>query len=472
MSEVLSTLRGRVTALVIALLFLPWLLIFLSGTVDTLIRKRLHTESGQVLTNVLAAEPLDIEQQALFSGTRIRVFDATGELIEQSDYDHVDRLGMLASRLLLGTSDGPSLFALDGEIRNGAQEPWFQAALKGRFSECEETFQGELLVCRSAESTGGKVYEVAETSRMSIRVFHGFQSQLLKLTVTILPFALLFGFLLGRFFVRPAEELVTDIRSRLGQANPAPLGDDRPGEFGEIATAFDALQQELSERRRSYGDAMADLAHELKNPVAALRLAGERLSADGDLSEARRQRLARTVEAASSRLEGALNAFLELARAEAVPVSALEAVNVMEVAEGVAQQLRSQEEGATVAVGGQAAWALADGDHLRRVLHNLIENGLSFCSDEGGVKVEISATEDRVRCAISDDGPGIPDEIKAQLFERFYTSRQGDGGTGLGLSIVQALLRAMNGEIHVEASADGGACFVFTLPKVRQNPHP
>ncbi|NIA24278.1 MAG: GAF domain-containing protein [Gammaproteobacteria bacterium] len=115
----------------------------------------------------------------------------------------------------------------------------------------------------------------------------------------------------------------------------------------------------------------------------------------------------------------------------------------------------------------------SDPDHLQRIVINLVENALRYTSDE---TVEVIATEsdDAVTLSVVDHGPGIPADLRDQIFERFIQlgpiSTRKQGGTGLGLAIVRGLVSAIGGTVRVEDTPGGGATFEVRIPKTPPDP--
>jgi two-component system phosphate regulon sensor histidine kinase PhoR len=113
--------------------------------------------------------------------------------------------------------------------------------------------------------------------------------------------------------------------------------------------------------------------------------------------------------------------------------------------------------------------AKADADRLQQVLFNLVENAIKYGATGGNVTVGgLPNNNGKVELWVRDDGPGIPNEAKERVFERFYRvdkarSRE-SGGTGLGLSIVKHIVQAHSGEVWVKSEPGNGAAFFFTLP--------
>ena len=114
---------------------------------------------------------------------------------------------------------------------------------------------------------------------------------------------------------------------------------------------------------------------------------------------------------------------------------------------------------------------LADGDQVRRVLINLIHNAIKWSPPNEKIRVRAESSGDEVVISVLDNGPGVPEEFRERIFERFYQldpSRSAGEGTGLGLAICRHIIEAHGGRIWVENNDEGtdgtGGCFKFTLP--------
>ena len=114
---------------------------------------------------------------------------------------------------------------------------------------------------------------------------------------------------------------------------------------------------------------------------------------------------------------------------------------------------------------------LADGDQVRRVLINLIHNAIKWSPPDEKIRVRAESSGDEVVISVLDNGPGVPEEFRERIFERFYQldpSRSVGEGTGLGLAICRHITEAHGGRIWVENNDEGkdgtGGCFKFTLP--------
>lgn len=281
----------------------------------------------------------------------------------------------------------------------------------------------------------------------------------------VLPVALVLAWWLGWRMVRPVEKLRDQVLAKLDHglvAGDLDLG--RGDEFGELADAFNELLARLDERGRANERFAAEIAHEMKNPLAALRATGDSLSA-GAQDAARAARLARVIHDSSRRLDQLVTEVLELAHAEATMVDEpREPFDLAQLVNGLLDSHAQDERWAGCRfdyAGPVAAPVVAVPQRIETALRNLLANAASFAGPAGTVRVRVEWSE-RVVVAVEDDGPGIADEHLPKLFDRFFTTRTGRG-TGLGLTMVRAIAEAHGGQVEAQNIVPHGARFSLTL---------
>jgi signal transduction histidine kinase len=349
---------------------------------------------------------------------------------------------------------------------------------------CRTSPAGKLLVCHAARSvTIGDTTEaiyVQESSRRAVRALYDLRYQLLRLSLVMLPLALGFSWWMGRRMVRPIEWLRERVLEKARSANPRADLDPRPGdEVAELADAFNGLLGSLDDRRRANEAFVADLVHEFKNPVAAIRTCAETLDA-GAVDEKRAARLARILADSSSRLDALVSQFLELARAEAgMPNEVRGPVDLAALARGVTSAIEEAHPDVrfTVAAEGPATLVGVE-PRLDSLVRNLVDNAASFAGTDGEVRVSVTcdgSNERVVVLEVSDTGPGISEKDLPRMFERFFTTRamangsaeptaRKQKGTGLGLALVKAVAEAHGGSVSALSSPGAGATFRVQLP--------
>jgi two-component system, OmpR family, sensor kinase len=162
--------------------------------------------------------------------------------------------------------------------------------------------------------------------------------------------------------------------------------------------------------------------------------------------------------------------LLLLARADAGRVGERRDCDLAEIAENAAAEVAPVADGHRFEVeDGNPVPVRGNPDELHRMVVNLLDNAARHTPGGGMVRLRIDAEDDRATVEVDDDGPGIPEELRSQIFERFTRGNgpadvSGGGGTGLGLAIVRAVAQSHGGEVSVGESPLGGARFTVELP--------
>jgi two-component system NtrC family sensor kinase len=235
----------------------------------------------------------------------------------------------------------------------------------------------------------------------------------------------------------------------------------------------DAAEEELrtkerliqSERFAAIGRMAAHVTHEVRNPLSSIGLNVELLEEETASSGAEVKALLRSIHREVDRLTGITEEYLRLAR---LPSPRRLEVDVSEVVAEVASFLAAemQAAGVSLVTRGVSAptWFPLDESQLRQALLNLLRNAREALSETGGGVVEVSVELDEnvLGIEVADDGPGIPDELHARLFEPFHTTKS--GGTGLGLALTQQIVEAHGGRILCSPRSPRGTVFRLEFP--------
>jgi signal transduction histidine kinase len=223
------------------------------------------------------------------------------------------------------------------------------------------------------------------------------------------------------------------------------------------------------------GEFVATVSHELRTPLAAIYGAAQTLRrADIDLSSENRARLLEVIANESERLtriaEDILLANnLDLGRLEIEP----ERLDIERLVEDVVDEIRGvfaerEDIDIDLVMPDGIGPIHGDGDKLRQVLINLLDNAVKYSPDGGRVEVRVEQNGSGVRLAVRDEGLGIPHGEQQRIFGKFYRLdpqlTRGVGGTGLGLYICRELVRRMDGRLSVTSTEGGGSTFVVDLP--------
>jgi signal transduction histidine kinase len=221
------------------------------------------------------------------------------------------------------------------------------------------------------------------------------------------------------------------------------------GSFNRAATRIEALL-------RSHQSLLANASHELRSPLARLKMAVSMLD---EAAPAQQAALKREIHTDIAELD----ALVE----EVLLASRLDAQAAMDLSQPVALLPLAAEEAARVGAQANGDDLQARGDErlLRRALRNLLENARRYGGDEVEVAVQRSGAQ--VQLAVSDRGPGVPEAMRERIFEPFFRlpgHAEREGGVGLGLSLVRQIAERHGGRVHCEPREGGGSRFVLALP--------
>ncbi len=261
--------------------------------------------------------------------------------------------------------------------------------------------------------------------------------------------------LMSRLVTRPVEELIgrTERLARGDRTAAEPL--DRPGthEIDQLSRAFSGLSRALDERADYITSFAAQVSHEFKTPLTAIRAASELLREHAaTMTPEERDRFLTNIQQDADRLGRLVVRLLELARADvSKPVQVW--TRVEPVARAVAARFRELGLAVDLSLDPAAESARMPGEALETILANLLDNARRHGG--AGVRTRLTvvpeqkAGMDGVRLDVSDDGPGISAANRARVFTPFFTTARDAGGTGLGLSIVRSLVQANGGTIEL-----------------------
>ncbi len=234
-----------------------------------------------------------------------------------------------------------------------------------------------------------------------------------------------------------------------------------------IVGSFNTMVEALDDRIRRDARFAADVSHELRSPVTTLSTSVEILAGARDELPDRSQRALALVETEVMRLRRSLEHLLELGRLEAgVAFRDVADIDVLDLVTHALVESHRPRELLTVDDARGPIVVRADKQELHRALLNLLDN--ADLHGDGLTGVTLRPNAGRVEICVDDAGPGVPEEERERVFERFARSgsRGSRAGTGLGLSLVRETVRAHGGAVWCEASPHGGARFVVALPLV------
>ncbi|WP_224653625.1 sensor histidine kinase [Pectobacterium versatile] len=288
---------------------------------------------------------------------------------------------------------------------------------------------------------------------------------ILPLLVCI-PFLLFPAWLSIRIAMRPWNKVANEVSLRTPEDLSPLKAVPKHKELRQIVDAiniFLARVRESTERERTF---IADAAHELRTPLAAMRVNVEALQSD--VSNVSQQELLAGIIRSNSRAARLVNQLLLLMHSEAridtvmepVPLTTLIQERMAELAPLAAEsrielEFYSHDE----------VWITGVRERLMSLIDNLIENAVKYSPEGGRVEVEVRSLEKSIQLRISDAGPGIMVELRERVFDRFFRDpNQIQSGSGLGLAIVKAVAQQHNSSVLLSTSAEGGLMVIVDIP--------
>jgi len=294
---------------------------------------------------------------------------------------------------------------------------------------------------------------------------------LLGLTAVLIGTGLVF--LISHTFTRPLASLVEGVRALEHGDFHHPLDPRGSDEVAELTSAFDRMRASLlttqkalleSEQLATIGRMASSISHDLRHSLAAI-VANSEFLCDGRLTGAQREELYQEVRIGVNQMTDLIDSLLEFARTrESLSPSY---ANITETVQRAmhAVRLHPRHQGTLIEVesdGESMAWF--DARKLERALYNLLLNACEAApASEGKVKVTIGHSGTALSIAISDNGPGIAEQIRAKLFHPFVSYGK-ENGTGLGLTVVQKIVQDHGGSVAIERTTDARTVFRITIP--------
>jgi signal transduction histidine kinase len=286
-------------------------------------------------------------------------------------------------------------------------------------------------------------------------------SHLLWVLHFVTALIVLLAYLVLRRSLRPLRELRDGV-ARLSEGELDVTVPSRTrDEFGALAEAFNQMVRRISEMLRARDQLLLDVSHELRSPLTRVKVALA-LMPEGD----KRQR----IEADVAEMEAMIAELLELERLRGGRGLRRERLDLVALLRQVAEGFQDRPPGVGFVADEPEIWAEVDGEKIRVVLRNLLENAFKYSlADSRPVEVAVKADGEAVTLVVADDGPGLPADDLHNLFEPFFrvdrSRSKKSGGYGLGLSICKRIVEAHGGRIEAANHGGRGAEFTVTLPR-------
>ena len=298
------------------------------------------------------------------------------------------------------------------------------------------------------------------------------QDQMILIFAAIAVTSLVCAWVFSRVITRPIAGLNRGIQKMSKGDFSARVKVRGSGEMKQLAKAFNSMSEKLETLDQSRNQFVSNASHELKTPLATMKIMIESLIYQPDMDKNLRTEFMTDINNEIDRLSAIVSDLLTLVQMDSQNVKLTrENLSIAQLIKDNAHRLTpiANQKGQKIVLQLQDPCDIyADKSKLNQVIYNLMENAVKYTQASGVIKVSLQRQGRNAIFKVSDNGPGIPKENLPHIFDRFYRvdkarSRE-KGGTGLGLSIVHQLVLLHGGAISVESVEGRGATFIVELP--------
>lgn len=305
-------------------------------------------------------------------------------------------------------------------------------------------------------------------------LLEGLQGNLLRLSAVIALVVVGVSVILSAALTQKIGRLLTAIRQVRAGAYSHRADIRGADEIAQIAQEFNSLTDRLQTTENARRRFVSDASHELKTPLAAIRLLSDSILQTENIDLSTTREFVSDIGQEAERLARITEDLLRLTRLDSGVMGRPETVDVLPVLEQVMRMMNlvAQEKGVELTYdAAEGCTVLAARDEIHQVIYNLVDNAVKYSVSGGAVQVSLRWKNEQVVLEVADNGAGIPEEDLPRIFERFYrvdkARSRAAGGTGLGLSIVRDTMEKRGGTVEAANRPGGGAVFTVRWPYMR-----
>lgn len=323
----------------------------------------------------------------------------------------------------------------------------------------------------SQGATVGAVY-LREHDTERAEMIKTMQGRIRMTSLVIAGAALILAALFANVLLRRIHELVESMRIVASGNYGYRLATRGHDELTELGDEFNMLTERLETTERSRRRFVSDASHELKTPLASIRLLADSIVQSENMNASTVREFVTDIGDEAARLQRTTEKLLDLSRMDDDVLFVPEPVDLKQVSVDALVLLRPLADSRKVRMRSEledGCVVMATVDDMFHIIFNLVENAIKYNVEGGNVLLKLRGDEETVKLSVSDTGIGIPEEDRFNIFSRFYRvdkarSREA-GGSGLGLSIVHDAVQLHGGTITVGANKPQGSIFIVSFPR-------
>ena len=390
--------------------------------------------------------------------------------------DVVEQIESLkATRLIVTDLSGNALYDSDGASPGTYMLfPEILTAIEG-YDVCTWEYRSGVVDARAAspitysDTIVGCVY-MTEYDIVQGGLIHSMQVTVLRITLLLVAMVIVFTLFFSNTFSRRLNKVMTSMRIIQNGDYTHKVNMGGNDELTVLGNEFNDLAERLRTSEEKRSRFVSDASHELKTPLASIKLLTDSIL-QYDMDPETIREFVSDIGAEAERLNRMTAKLLSLTKAEGAAGAESEIIYMAPTIRRVAKMLRQQAQQADIHVELELERdvpVLILEDDLYQIVFNLMENGIKYNTPGGKLTVSLRRAEDNAILEVSDTGVGIPEDVVEHIFERFYrvdkARSRASGGSGLGLSIVRTIVQRNRGQIQVSSAPGQGTTFTVTFP--------
>ena len=304
---------------------------------------------------------------------------------------------------------------------------------------------------------------------------------IIRTALVVLLVIIIFSYVLNRYFLKPIKNLVTYtkiIKDKSNEKADIERVKTRNDELGILSKSLDEMTSELNKRITTAENYSTDLLHEIRNPLASLKSASEIISETED--KTKREKLINIVSHDVERIERLITDYSQMLKDEAsLSREKMDNIDLHKIVNNVVEDFKQDlvNRGRKIDIkintnnkNGKSFMFVGIENRIEQVIANLLDNAISFSSDNKVIDINLSETSKSYVLTIKDQGPGFSETSTNKIFKRFYSNRPKNFGehSGLGLNIVKNIVELHKGRVAASNRIDSnGAQIEILLPKTQ-----
>lgn len=409
-----------------------------------------------------------------------------GTTIESLDTLNADSVTQIIGMLDTGSLDGLIVINADGErlYDETAEIPpddqdlilWGVDRVLAGNDVFYSVFSGKvfssiaLTPIMNGDNVTGAVY-IYERDDSQGAIINGLRTNLMRISFAIFVFSILISIIFSKTFTDRLKKILEAIKSVRAGEYTYRIDSKGRDELAQLCGEFNNLTDRLQQTEAARRQFVADASHELKTPLASIRLLSDSILQNESIDACTIREFVADIGNESERLARITEKLLNLTKHDNQIHAVWKPVDTGKILQDTLRVLAplAKETGVTLHTQTESdCFVLASDDDIYQVMLNLSENAIKYNKPQGHVYISLYEENDTVIFKVEDTGIGIPENDLPKIFDRFYRvdkarSREA-GGSGLGLSIVQTIVTEHGGTVSAENRTDGGMCFTVVWP--------